>query len=102
VEEALTLWTHIQDSHDAYHDAIAQNTARLQRDKTIIVAQLRESLAEMKALSVEAFSKVQEQEDTRIELVSRIDELAQQIEPCGSSNVRLLPCARLMAQTRRV
>jgi DNA repair exonuclease SbcCD ATPase subunit len=80
VEEALTLWTHIQDSHDAYHDAIAQNTARLQRDKTIIVAQLRESLAEMKALSVEAFSKVQEQEDTRIELVSRIDELEQQIE----------------------
>ena len=45
----------------------------------------------MKALLVEAASEAHEQEDTRIELVSRIDELAQQIEPCGSSNVRLLP-----------
>jgi len=70
---------------------LAQDTARLLRDKRKIVTQLSESLAEMKALLVEAASEAHEQEDTRIELVSRIDELAQQIEPCGSSNVRLLP-----------
>lgn len=80
VEEALALWTHTQDSHDAYHDAIALNTARLQREKSILVSELRELMTEMGALSAKAACRAQQQESARVELVSRLEELSQQIE----------------------